>query len=133
MKNIIWIWKDSNIQEHPIYYISIGGNHAMKKNDKLVVIVGVIILIVSSIGIFTFQQEPSGAQAAKIDEVFEISGTLTDMPDSIIASDTSPFYPLIATPIAVNYDSLGEQSVIPLYVMNHTKTICKNLLSDVLE
>jgi hypothetical protein len=98
-----------------------GDRNRMRKNDKLIVILGVVILIVSSIGIFTFQQEPPGAQAAKIDEIFEISGTLTDLPDSIIASDTSPFYPLIATPVAVNYDSLGEQSVIPLYVMNLTE------------
>lgn len=93
----------------------------MKRNDKLVVILGVIVLILSSIGIFTFQQEPQGVQAANIDDILETSGMLKELPDSIIVSDTSPFYPLIATPIAINYDSSGEQSVIPLYVMNLTE------------
>jgi hypothetical protein len=93
----------------------------MKKNDKLVVIVGVVILIISSVGIFTFGDEQQVAQAATLDEVITISGTLKDIPDSITVSDTSPFYPLIATPIAVHYDGSGEQSLMPLYVMNMTE------------
>ena len=93
----------------------------MKKNDKLVVILGVIILIISSIGIFTFGNEPQGAQAAELDEVLEISGILKDVPDSIIVSDTSPFYPIIATPVSVHYDGSAEQFLIPLYVMNLTE------------
>ncbi len=93
----------------------------MRKNDKIIAILGVVILIISSIGIFTFQQETQLVQAGEIDDVFEISGTLINVPDSIIASDTSPFYPLIATPVAVNYDESEERSVIPLYVMNSSE------------
>ncbi|MFH1013132.1 MAG: C25 family cysteine peptidase [Thermoplasmatota archaeon] len=93
----------------------------MNKNDRIIVIIGVVILVISSIGIFSFQQEPQGAQAATINDVIQISGNLSDVPDSIIVSDTSPFYPLIATPIAINYDTSGEQSIIPLYIMNLTE------------
>ncbi|MDG6219383.1 MAG: C25 family cysteine peptidase, partial [Candidatus Thermoplasmatota archaeon] len=77
--------------------------------------------IISSIGIFTFQEEETLVKAGEIDDVIEISGTIIDTPDSIIVSDTSPFYPLIATPVAVNYDQFGKRSVIPLYVMNFTE------------
>ncbi len=93
----------------------------MKKNDKFIVIVGVIILIISSIGIFTFKQNNQSVQAVKIDEILEISGVLIKTPDSIVLSDESPFFPLIATPIAIHYDVDGGQSIIPLYILNSTE------------
>jgi hypothetical protein len=94
----------------------------MNKNDKLIAIIGVIILIISSIGIFTFA--PGGTQPAVTDiEDFltidskysqELSGS------AVTVSDDSPFYSLIATPLAVHYDYNGEQEIIPLYVENQT-------------
>ena len=92
----------------------------MNKNDKLVVIFGVIILVVASVGIFTFTGVDNSAEAGEIDEILQISGELKDEPDSIIVSDSSPFYPLIATPVAVHYNTEGEQFLIPLYVSNIT-------------
>ncbi|MBS3777703.1 MAG: hypothetical protein KGY50_00230 [Candidatus Thermoplasmatota archaeon] len=94
----------------------------MNKNDKLVAIFGVIILIISSIGIFTFV--PGGSQAEKvgIDEFLQITGTFSQeiAGTSITVPDTNPFYPLIATPLAVHYDAKGEQEIIPIYVENQT-------------
>jgi peptidase C25-like protein len=93
----------------------------MNKNDKLVVIFGVIILIVASVGIFIYGENDITAEAGEITDVLEISGELKNTPDSIITSDNNPFFPLIATPIAVHYDSEGMQSIIPLYVSNLTE------------
>ena len=92
----------------------------MNKNDKLVVMFGVIIIIVASVGIFLYQTDTSSAEAAEITDVLNLSGELKETPDSIVVSDDSPFYPLIATPIAVHYNEDGEQFLIPLYVENLT-------------
>jgi hypothetical protein len=90
----------------------------MKKNDKLIVITGVIILILAAIGIYYWVPEQAGVGAAKINNFINVTGSLKEYPDAITASDGSPFFPLIATPLAVNYGEDGEQTVIPLYVMN---------------
>jgi hypothetical protein len=39
-------------------------------------------------------------------------------PSAIIISDANPFYALIATPLAIFYDEIGDQNVVPLYVKN---------------
>ncbi len=40
----------------------------------------------------------------------------TGIPSAIVASDSNPFYTLIATPLAISYNELGEQRVIPLFI-----------------
>ena len=40
------------------------------------------------------------------------------LPTAVAVADSNPFYTLIATPLAVNYNEQGEQHVIPLYVKN---------------
>ncbi len=90
----------------------------MKKNDKLIVITGVIILILAAIGIYYWVPEEAGVGAAKMNNFINVTGTLKDNPDAITVSDSCPFYSLIATPLAVNYCEEGEQTVKPLYVMN---------------
>ena len=93
----------------------------IQKNDKLVVLIGIIILIIASIGIYLWAPpENNFAKAAKIDDIVNISGVFSNLPNSIEVSDESPFYALIATPIAIHYD--GEnQEVIPLYIKNFEK------------
>ena len=90
----------------------------MKKNDKLIVLTGVIILIIAAVGIYYWVPEEAGVRSAKISNFFSVTGTLKDNPDAVTVSDSSPFYPLIATPLAVNYCEKGEQTILPLYVMN---------------
>jgi hypothetical protein len=90
----------------------------MMKNDKIIVIVGVAILIFASVGIYYWVPLKVQAQSLSSNDFIDITGDLKDMPSSITVSDGCPFYPLIATPLSVNYDENGEQSVIPLYVMN---------------
>jgi hypothetical protein len=90
----------------------------MKKNDKLIVLSGVIILILAAVGIYFWVPEEAGVSTAKVSNFISVTGTLKDIPDAITVSDTCPFFPLIATPLAINYCEKGEQTVIPLYVMN---------------
>jgi hypothetical protein len=103
----------------------------MKKNDKIIVILGVVILVTASLLTAILPQDDSTAHAAEMEEILTLNGELKDIPQSISVSDQSPFYPLIATPVAVNYDILGEQSVIPLYIENLTNpSMAVNRLKD---
>ena len=92
----------------------------MRKNDKFIVILGVVILVISSIGIYLWVPEKTGANAVEMEDILKISGVLSDVPDSVTVSDCNPFYALIATPIAVHYTTEGDQFVIPLYIENLT-------------
>jgi hypothetical protein len=89
----------------------------MKKNDKIIVVLGVVMLILASIGIYYY--EPIRiVEDITIGEFEDITGVLKNIPEAIAVSDCNPFYPLIATPVAVNYDTEGEQNLIPLFVEN---------------
>jgi hypothetical protein len=90
----------------------------MMKNDKIIIIVGVVIIILASIGVYFWVPDQAVSQSVKSTDFIDVTGDLKMMPGSITVSDSSPFYPLIATPLSVNYDENGERAVIPLYVMN---------------
>ena len=90
----------------------------MNKNDKLIAVIGVLVLVIASIGIYTWKPMETTVRAFSIDEFFSISGNLSDIPDAIAVSDSDPFYALIATPLAVHYDPGGNQKIIPLYIQN---------------
>lgn len=94
----------------------------MKKNDKLIVIFGVIILILASIGIYFWEAEELVKKDLEIDDLLKITGKLYDQPDAITISDSNPFYALSATPIAINYCNDGIQHIIPMYIKNSTET-----------
>jgi hypothetical protein len=92
----------------------------MMKNDKIIVVVGVAVIIFAAIGIYYWVPQEAQAQSVTSHDFLDITGNLKGMPGSITVSDSCPFYPLIATPLAVNYDENGKQMVIPMYVMNFT-------------
>ena len=92
----------------------------MMKNDKIIVVVGVAVIIFAAIGIYYWVPQEAQAQSITSHDFLDITGNLKDMPGSITVADSCPFYPLIATPLAVNYDENGQQAVIPMYVMNFT-------------
>jgi len=92
----------------------------MKKYDKLIVMVGVLILIVASVGIYIWTPEATSMNISDIENFFDISSTFSDLPDALLVSDNCPFYALIATPLAVHYDEKGEQHIIPFYIQNLT-------------
>jgi len=90
----------------------------MKKNDKIVVVLGVAILILASVGIYYYEPLDLDAMSVEISDFEDINGVFKNIPAAITVSDDDPFYPLIATPLAVHYDTNGEQEVIPLYIEN---------------
>jgi len=94
----------------------------MKKNDKLIVILGVVILVIASIGVYYWVPEAAKTGDIDIEEFFKVTGKYSQdlKGTSITVPDTDPFYPLIATPLAVHYDGEGVQEIIPMYVKNLT-------------
>jgi hypothetical protein len=94
----------------------------MKKNDKLIVIAGVIILVIASIGIYTYVPSKATAQNVTLQDFnFNLKGQYANStPSAIAVSSDNAFYPLIATPLAVHYSTTGSQTIIPLYVENLT-------------
>jgi len=88
----------------------------MNKNDKLIAVIGVVILVIASIGIYYWEPDEEKERTADIVDFVDVSGVFSNTPDAVSVSDSSPFYALIATPLAVNYDAEGVQHVIPLYV-----------------
>ncbi|PNX46628.1 MAG: hypothetical protein BV456_11995, partial [Thermoplasmata archaeon M8B2D] len=93
----------------------------MKKNDKLIVVFGVIILIIASLGIYYWDEKVEAETAVNID-FFDVTGSMIeDLPDAVLVSNKCPFDALVATPLAVNYDEQGEQRVVPLYIENESE------------
>ncbi len=90
----------------------------MKKNDKLVAVIGVAILILAAIGIYYWGEVELKAPVAIVEDLFNISSEFSVRPDAITVSDSSPFYALVVTPLAINYDADGMQHVAPLFVEN---------------
>lgn len=90
----------------------------MNKNDKLIAVAGVIILVIASIGIYLWEPETTMESISSIDEFFKVSSNLEDLPDALAVSDADPFYALVATPLAVHYNKEGKQEIMPLYIQN---------------
>jgi hypothetical protein len=90
----------------------------MKKNDKIIVTLGVVILLLASVGIYYYNPMQEEFKSANIKDFEDVHGVLKDVPTAITVADTDPFYPLIATPVAVHYDLEGMKEAIPLYVEN---------------
>ena len=88
----------------------------MKKNDKLIVVLGVAILIMASVGVYYWAPPSSEEKAADIEDLFDVTSEFMMVPDAISVSDSCPYYALIATPLAVHYDEEGMQHVAPLFV-----------------
>ncbi|MEF8879161.1 MAG: C25 family cysteine peptidase [Candidatus Thermoplasmatota archaeon] len=91
----------------------------MKKNDKLIVILGVIVLITASVGVYYGTPQKGDAGTATVESFFSISGTNKNIPEAVEVSDGDPFNALIATPLTVHYNDEGKE-IIPLYVKNYT-------------
>jgi len=89
----------------------------MKKNDKLVVVLGVIILVIASIGIYIYEDVKQDEKEATIQDVFSSRGTFKDnLPEAIKVSNRSQFYPLVAAPLAVHYNKECQKEIMPLYI-----------------
>jgi len=92
----------------------------MNKNDKLIAVIGVVILVIASIGIYTWKPGETMQHLSSIDDFFVVSSSISDLPDAVAVSDADPFYALIATPLSVHYNAEGKQEIIPMYVQNYS-------------
>ncbi|PNX53659.1 MAG: hypothetical protein BV458_03365 [Thermoplasmata archaeon M9B2D] len=92
----------------------------MNKNDKIIAVIGAIVLVIAAIGVYTWQPSGIAEDLSSIDTYLSITSSFAETPHAIAVSDVNPFLPLIATPLAVHYDTQGNQEVIPLYVQNFT-------------
>lgn len=96
-----------------------GESHDMNKNDKLIILLGVIILAIAAIGIFIWDASETTTATPTVDDMVTFTGTYEDMlPTSIKVSDKNPFLSLVATPVAVHYTDEGEQHIVPLFIEN---------------
>ena len=113
--------KEENIPEaEPVKIQSLSYSEVLKKN-KLVAFFVAVTLLFSMIGVLWV--------AMNYEDLFHPQVSFEDMRDSksernnqfpttFIVSDASPFYPLIATPVAVFYDKGGSSHASPLLVVN---------------
>jgi len=92
----------------------------MNKNDKLIAVIGVVILVIASIGIYTWETGVTKENLSTISDFFVVSSSLSNVPNAVAVSDADPFYALLATPLAVHYNAEGAQEIIPMYVQNYS-------------
>jgi hypothetical protein len=79
------------------------------------------LLIISSLGIVSFSSVAEQNEITLSPVTEHASSVISaTRPTAITVSDANPFYALLATPLAVNYDNTGQQTVIPFYVKNFT-------------
>ncbi len=88
----------------------------MNKNDKIIVLIGIAVLIIASIGVYVWVPQQTQASLDNIDKLLTMTGTLSDIPNAVTVSSSSPYYALIATPLTVHYTTDGEQEILPLYI-----------------
>ncbi|MCD6484256.1 MAG: hypothetical protein J7L47_03995, partial [Candidatus Odinarchaeota archaeon] len=91
----------------------------MKKKDKLIVLAGVAILVIASVGVYYWSPE-KGINLNAV-TLLNTAGSFSKVPSAISVSDCNPFYALIATPLAVHYDKNGNRTIVPLYIENMTE------------
>jgi len=92
----------------------------MRKKTLLLSIAVVMLLLTSAMPMVPAAHDESYPQPH-----FTVASTfIPDFPTAIAVSDASPFYSLIATPLALHYSPLGERVILPLYVkdFNHPST-----------
>jgi len=91
----------------------------LKKNDKLIVVLGVVVLIIAAIGVYYWVPQKTGTGTSTTEDFIFVTGEMVEsMPSAVVVADTCPFYPLIATPLTVNYNAKCEQHIKPLLIKN---------------
>jgi peptidase C25-like protein len=91
----------------------------MKKNQVFLPVFLSMLIIGSSFSIIIGESHSvSDSNVDMIGNNSVQSVYSSDVPSAIMVTDANPFYALIATPLAIRYDSYGNQQVIPMYVLN---------------
>jgi peptidase C25-like protein len=96
-----------------------------KSNKNIISMLAIFLMVMTSFSLVVgttsteFVDQVQCRAAKNTDDVwkFDVSSTFSsDLPLAITVSDSNPFFMLIATPLAVRYNDVGNQEVIPLYV-----------------
>ena len=82
-------------------------------NKSIFSVLAFLLLLTSSIFVMAYNTSGDNKDSKDIKNISIMSA---ELPDAIAISDNNPFFALIATPIAVNYNEEGDQSIIPLYI-----------------
>lgn len=96
----------------------------MKKSDKIVALIGVIIIILAAVGIYFLAPLQKQPVVLGVKDFADITGQMIDekeLPSTLIVSNKDPFYALIATPLAISYDENCSQRVVPLLISKDVK------------
>jgi len=91
----------------------------MFENRKIIIsMLAVSMMILSSFGVAVSTTSTEIVNHAQNHVgTFDSHSTLAiEFPTAITVSDSNPFYSLIATPLAINYNEYGEQTISPMYV-----------------
>ena len=88
------------------------------KGDRVIVAIGVVILLLAAVGVYFYKPVEERAFTATGEVLSLMHGVMRDVPSAIEVADSNPFYPLIATPIAIHYDKNGRREIVPMYVKN---------------
>ena len=90
-----------------------------KVKDKGIAIAGVLVLLFASVGIFLWNPFVEKDMTINgIEEFYSITGSFSNLPHAITVSDSNPFFALITTPLAIHYNSEGEQEILPMFIKN---------------
>lgn len=92
----------------------------MNRNDKIIAVAGVIIILVAAVGVYFWKPFQATETVGSLRDYTSITSSFSSVPTAISVSDVNPFYALLATPLAIHYDQQGNQEVIPLYIENTT-------------
>lgn len=89
----------------------------MKKNIIFLSLIVILSIVGTSFSALGTTSLTMSSYNIKSQTPLEISSPLIEqLPKAITVSNDDPFYALIATPLAVQYNASGYQRVIPLYV-----------------
>ena len=91
----------------------------MKKNISFLSLMIILLIIATSFNVSGGNNQIASSIQEQVP--LDVTSTLIEqLPQAITVSNADPFYSLIATPLAINYDESGSQRVIPLYVKDLT-------------
>ncbi|HDO19504.1 MAG TPA: hypothetical protein ENG74_02130, partial [Thermoplasmatales archaeon] len=79
-----------------------------------------VILLIAAAGVYFYKPAEEKPFIAAREVLNVLGGVMKDVPNAIEVADSSPFYALIATPLAVHYDKEGDREIIPMYIKNMT-------------
>ncbi len=89
---------------------------ALQKKKQLAVFMVLMLLLAALAGLFMFSGKPAPGAEATIDEILSVQSRRKADPGCILVPLSSPFYSLVATPVAVYYSG-SDMKASPILVV----------------